>query len=136
METLPTFESFGSRLRWWREKRGFGRGKQGKFAAALGIGQGSLSELETQIGRLPSAEVLLRASAVLGLRPQYLLTGEGTAEVLNFSEISGEEAQLVMIYRSLPAGMKQAMLIDAMQMAESAKNEPAPSVKPKKRELV
>lgn len=138
VETLPDLDTFGKRLRWWREKRGYGRGKQGKFAAELQIKQGSLSELETRPNASPSAEVLLRACAVLGLRPQYLLFGEGAAEGLHFMELSGPEAQLVMLYRALPEPARAAAMIDANNwgrkpaMTAPATAEPA---KRKKKEL-
>lgn len=137
VETLPVFDSFGARLRWWREKRGYGRGKQGKFATELKIKQGSLSELETRPNAAPSAEVLLRACAVLGLRPQYLLFGEGAAEGLAFTELSGPEAQLVMLYRALPESAKVAALIDANNWGRKPASPTSPTDpgKRKKKEL-
>jgi transcriptional regulator with XRE-family HTH domain len=115
MVTLPKFATFGARLRFWRELRGFKR--QGDFAERLGIKQASLSELETGESKSPSAEVLLKAADLLQLRPHYLLAGSGAAESRNFSDLNGLEAQLVMIFRQLPTdALRDALLIDANNM--------------------
>lgn len=121
VETLDQLQTFGDRLLYWRKLRGFGHGKQGFVAEKLGIKQPSLSELESGKSEQPSADVLLKACDLLGLRPRYLLYGEMPAEGLNFAEISGEEAQLVMIYRGLPDGMKHGLIIDATAAADRAK---------------
>lgn len=114
----PRFETFGDRLRWWRIARG--HKKQGDFAAIIKLGQGSLSDMENnKIGA--SAETLLRLADALGLRPRYLLTGEGPAEGKNFQELNGLEAQLVMIFRQLPSdALRDALLIDANNMLARA----------------
>jgi transcriptional regulator with XRE-family HTH domain len=110
----PKFDTLGDRLRWWRIHRGFK--KQGDLAVKVGISQGSLSDMEgNNIG--PSAETTLRLAEVLGLRPTYLLLGEGSAEGKNFQELNGLEAQLVMIFRQLPNdSLRDALLIDANNM--------------------
>jgi transcriptional regulator with XRE-family HTH domain len=124
----PKFESFGERLRWWRIHRGYQR--QGKFAEAVKLGQGSLSDMENnKIG--VSAETLLRFADALGLRPQYLLTGEGPPEGKNFQELNGLEAQLVMIFRQLPTdGLRDALLIDANNMLNRARAGEASTANP------
>lgn len=109
--TTASTSGFGARLKRWREERGFSH--QGKFAEALGVKQASLSELETGQSKSPSAVVLMKACELLNLRPLYLLHGEGPPEAQNFSELSGPEAQLVMLYRALPnETMRHALLID------------------------
>jgi transcriptional regulator with XRE-family HTH domain len=119
MADIPKFSTFGARLRFWREKRGFAR--QGDLATALGISQPTLSELEKGHSKEPSASVLLKAADVLGLRAKYLLTGEGAAEAQYFQELNGLEAQLVMIFRQLPSdAMRDALLIDANNMLSRA----------------
>lgn len=111
MPNPPAFDTFAARLLWWCEKRG--KTHQGKLAKELGIKQGSLSELSTGKSKTPKARVLLKLSDALSLRPQYLLTGEGPPEGQNFSELNGVEAQLVMLFRSLPSdALRAAMMID------------------------
>jgi len=111
----PVFASFGPRLQYWRKLRGYK--KQGALAEKLGIKQGSLSELESGESKAPSAEVLLKLSDLLGLRPRYLLFGEGAPESQYFQELNGLEAQLVMIFRQLPNDtLRDALLIDANDM--------------------
>jgi transcriptional regulator with XRE-family HTH domain len=117
MPEPPQFQDFGSRLRWWREERR--KLKQGVLAKKIGIAQASLSELEKGHSKQPSAEVLLNLSESLGLRPRYLLTGQGPAEGLHVSELSGTEAQLVMVFRQLPTDhLREALLLDAYHMLE------------------
>jgi len=115
MPDIPKFSTFGARLRFWRERRGYAR--QGDLATAIGISQSTLSELEKGHSGEPSASVLLKAADLLGLRPKYLLTGEGAPEAQYFQELNGLEAQLVMIFRQLPNdAMRDALLIDANNM--------------------
>lgn len=110
LEPAP-LSTFGGRLAHWRKLRGFS--SQGEFAEQLGIRQGSLSELESGKSKSPSAEVLVRACEVLQIRPRYLWLGEEPAELLSFSDLSGPEAQLVMMFRGLASdAARQALLID------------------------
>jgi transcriptional regulator with XRE-family HTH domain len=119
MVTTPQFATFGARLRYWRERRGFK--KQGDFADKLGIKQPSLSELESGESKSPSADILLKAADLLQLRPKYLLSGEGAPESRSFSDLNGLEAQLVMIFRQLPTdALRDALLIDANDMLNRA----------------
>lgn len=130
MPQPPKFPDFGSRLKWWRLQRKFA--KQGELARVVNISQPSLSELEKGHSKQPSAQVLLDLADALGLRPRYLLLGVEPAEGMDFSEISGLEAQLVMIYRQLPNdALRQAMLFDANQMLSRATpGEKAPAASP------
>jgi transcriptional regulator with XRE-family HTH domain len=110
LEPAP-MTTFGGRLAHWRKQCGFEN--QGAFAAELGIRQGSLSELETGKSHSPSAHVLLKACELLKLRPRYLWLGEEPASMQHFSELSGPEAQLVMMFRGLPNdAARHALLID------------------------
>lgn len=132
MSDVPSFDSFGARLRWWRERR-LGVKSQGDLAKQLGIGQGSLSELEKGHSKEPSASVLMKMCDVLGLQPRYLLWGHGSPEGMNFQALSGVEAQLVMIYRALPEPRRAAFMLDANAMLERARAgtpAPTPSIAP------
>lgn len=118
----PPLTAFGGRLAHWRKLRGY---SQGAFAEKLGIKQGSLSELETGKSKSPSADVLVNACDLLQIRPRYLWLGEEPAELQNFSELSGTEAQLVMMFRSLPTdAARQAFMID-MNAKQSQRTQPA-----------
>lgn len=124
----PAFSAFGARLAWWRRARGFQR--QGTLADVIGIKQSSLSDLENGQSNNPSADTLLKLADALNLRPRYLLSGEGPAEGQHFQELTGPEAQLVMIFRQLPTdGLRQALLIDADNMLRrsTAPVSPAPA---------
>ncbi|WP_162243865.1 helix-turn-helix domain-containing protein [Pseudorhodoferax sp. Leaf274] len=123
LEPAP-LSTFGGRLAHWRRLRGFA--SQGAFAAELGIRQGSLSELESGRSKSPSAEVLVRACELLQLRPRYLWLGEEPAELLNFSDLSGPEAQLVMMFRGLATdAARQGLLIDLHAKQQARGNTPA-----------
>jgi transcriptional regulator with XRE-family HTH domain len=129
MPEPPQFQEFGPRLRWWREERR--KIKQGVLANKIGIAQASLSELEKGHSKQPSAEVLLNLADALGLRPRYLLTGTGPAEGLSMTELSGTEAQLVMVFRQFPTDhLREAFLLDAYQMLERRERQTAPTAVP------
>lgn len=125
----PPFSTFADRLAWWRRTRGFKR--QGALADVIKIKQSSLSDLETGESKTPSADTLLKLADALNLRPRYLLSGEGPAQGQSFQELTGPEAQLVMIFRQLPSdALRQALLIDADDMLERSKTTPAPARAP------
>lgn len=110
MKTIPTFDTFGDRLRWWVDARGF---SQKELADRVGMAQPSLNELLKGRTKEPRASHFLGIARELGLRPDYLLYGEGPPEAANFAQLSGLEAQLVMLFRGLPDDAKRdAMLID------------------------
>lgn len=110
MTNLPSFDTFGERLQWWAEYRGF---RQKDLAERAGMGQATLNELMKGKTKEPRAAHFLGLARELGLRPEYLLHGEGPPEATNFAQLSGLEAQLVMLFRSLPDDAKRdAMLID------------------------
>lgn len=110
MTEIPHFDSFGARLDWWITHRGF---KQADVAAKVGMGKSTLSEICNGESKHPSAENFLRIAKLLGLRPEYLMWGDGPPEAVHMSELSGLEAQLVMLFRFLPDDAKRdALLID------------------------
>lgn len=119
---VPDMQTFGERLAWWRRRRGYK--KQGDLSAKIGIAQGSLSGLESGDSKEPSAKVLLRLCDVLQVRPKYLLFNEGPAEAQYFQELSGPEAQLVMLFRQLPNdAAREALLIDANDRLQRSRQE-------------
>lgn len=125
-DKIPKFDSFGDRLAWWIKARNYAR--FGDFAKEVGIAQPSLSELMTGQSKQPAADKFLKMADLLNLRPRYLLTGEGPAEGQYFQDLSGPEAQLVMIFRQLPTdALRDALLIDAHHML--ARNPPKPETR-------
>lgn len=110
MDHPPDFETIGQRLEWWIAKR---KRTQTEVAKAVGMSQSSLSEIVAGRSRRPIADNMLRLAKELQLRPEYLVWGEGPPEALHFSQLSGLEAQLVMLFRGLPDDAKRdALLID------------------------
>lgn len=61
--------------------------KQYELAKLVGMSQSSLSELESGESKLPSAEILIKLAASLGVTPAWIVTGqEGEMEVLTPDE--------------------------------------------------
>lgn len=109
--------------------------KQKELAERAGMGQPSLNELLMGKTKEPKASNFLGLCAALSLRPEYLLHGDGPAEATNFAQLTGPEAQLVMLFRGLPDDAKrQAMLIDLNHEFSlhqvSRSSSPAPSPRP------
>lgn len=110
MTTIPTFQNFGERLSWWIKHRDL---TQKELAERVGIGQPALNELIKGRSAEPRAGAFVRMCKELGLRSEYLIWGEGPAEATNFAQLTGLEAQLVMLFRGLPDDAKRdALLID------------------------
>lgn len=110
MNSTPHFHSFGDRLDWWLKLRGK---TQKELASAVGIGQPALNELIKGRSAEPRAGAFIKICRELGLRPEYLLWGEGAPEATSFAQLSGLEAQLVMLFRGLASdAQRDALLID------------------------
>ncbi|MEJ5148983.1 helix-turn-helix domain-containing protein [Comamonas sp. MYb396] len=110
MTSIPHFDSFGDRLDWWLKHRGK---TQKELAVAVGIGQPALNELIKGRSAEPRAGAFIKICRELGLRPEYLLWGEGAPEATSFAQLSGLEAQLVMLFRGLASdAQRDALLID------------------------
>ena len=122
MTTTPHFETFGARLSWWLKHRNL---SQKELAELVGVGQPTLSELIKGHSMEPRAGAFVKMCRVLGLRPEYLIFGEGPAEATNFAQLTGLEAQLVMLFRGLPDDAKRdALLIDVNHAYNKSKTTP------------
>jgi transcriptional regulator with XRE-family HTH domain len=124
-------EPFGQRLKRLREAAGYSVGKQ--FAALIGIKPPSLSELEKGESKEPAAGTLLRAAAILGLDPWYLLTGEGPP-VRALQQVSERELRLLMMFRELGEGSRleletEANRLHALEHPVASKANPFPKVR-------
>lgn len=125
MDQIPEFTTVGQRLEWWIAKR---NRKQTELAKAAGMAQSALSEIVSGRSKRPAADNMLRLARELQLRPEYLVWGDGPPEATNFSQLTGLEAQLVMLFRGLPDDAKRdAMLIDANDFANRHKAKAGPS---------
>ncbi|MFE1574337.1 helix-turn-helix domain-containing protein [Comamonas odontotermitis] len=119
MTPLPTFKTFGERLAWWIDERGF---SQKELAKQAGMSQGALSEICSGLSKRPSAQNFMALATLLKLRPEYLLWGDGPAEATSFAQLTGLEAQLVMLFRGLANdAQRDALLIDVNDAYNNSK---------------
>lgn len=126
MDQIPEFETVGQRLEWWIARR---NRRQTELAKAVGMAQSALSEIVAGRSKRPAADNMLRLARELQLRPEYLTWGDGPPEATNFSQLSGLEAQLVMLFRGLPDDAERdALLIDVNDFANRHKLKAGTSV--------
>lgn len=126
MDQTPEFTTVGQRLEWWIARR---NRKQTELAKAAGMAQSALSEIVSGRSKRPAADNMLRLARELQLRPEYLVWGEGPPEATSFSQLTGLEAQLVMLFRGLPDDAKRdALLIDVNDFANRQKAKASPSI--------
>lgn len=97
----------------------------------------TVQQWEKEGGTAPKRTRLESVAKVLGVSPEWLLTGREPGEksnVLQFAELSGMEAQLVMLYRSLSDDDKHQLSIYANDLANKSdpdrptKNNPFPGI--------
>lgn len=98
-------DTFGDRLRNLRTARKL---TQDQLAKALGIKQGSLTQLETGKSKGPSSKTLTKLARIFEVDPEWLMTGKGAQHPV--SALGESEAELVLIYRSLsPEGREYVL---------------------------
>ena len=74
----------------------------------------------------PKRNNLLRLASILNVNVDWLMTGNGTPNsklALDFSKISGKEAQLVMFYRSMNEPDKEELMRLANQLSQNCIDE-------------
>lgn len=86
---LPTFDSIGARVRWWRRYRGL---SQAQLAAKADISQSTLSGLENE--EQVSSTKLNRLAEALQVNAHYLETDEGDPEPIGQLRTSTQAGQL------------------------------------------
>lgn len=100
------------------------------FAEACGVVWQTVQQWEKEGGTAPKRTRLDMVAKLLQTSPEYLATGREPgqkSEALQFTELSGLEAQLVMLYRAMSDDGKHELLINANQIANrAAPNEPGP----------
>ncbi len=75
---MPAGEGFGARLEAARTKRQL---TQSQLAERTGLGKSLLSRLEREVRGSTEAETLLKLTAVLEVRPEWLWRGEGPMDI-------------------------------------------------------
>jgi transcriptional regulator with XRE-family HTH domain len=72
---------------------------QEQLAKAIGIKQGSLTQLETGKSKAPASKTLTKLARLFEVDPEWLMTGRGPQHPV--SSLGDEESELVLLYRSL-----------------------------------
>lgn len=101
---------------------------QPQLAAAAGIKQPSLSELETGETKEISGPVLIALSKALRVRPEWLATGETPIELDVGTSLSSDERELVQDYRGASARWKVSLRYMAKLRGDRAQEEIAEGV--------
>jgi transcriptional regulator with XRE-family HTH domain len=111
-------DSMGDRIRSLRKARGL---TQVQLRDRAKIGQSTLSELESGASQSMTVETLMSLCRVLTTTPNYVLYGAKDEADL---EASMQEAELVAIFRELPATGKTALVGSARLLRQAI---PSPS---------
>lgn len=107
---MPTM---GSRLKSLRASK---RLTQKQLAAKTGLAQATISDLERGDSKTMEAETLKALCRELVTTPAYLLDGVNTGEE---HEAMMQEAELIAIFRELPAQAKTALVGSARLLREA-----------------
>lgn len=89
-------KSVGDRIRELRLDRKL---SQEQLAKAIGIKQGSLTQLETGKSKAPASKTLTKLARVFEVDPEWLMTGKGPQH--SVSALSERESELVLLFRLL-----------------------------------
>lgn len=89
-------DDIGQRIRKLRLERKL---TQGQLAKAIGITQGSLTQLETGKSKSPASTTLTELARVFEVDPDWLMTGKGSPQAP--VALSDKEAELVLVFREL-----------------------------------
>lgn len=101
----PEMDSFGDRIRSLRKSRDL---TQEEVARALGVKQGSYTQLERGTSKSASAKNLLALAAFYEVNPFWLLDGKGERNPL--STYTSEESEMLLLYRDLSPEGKEYIL--------------------------
>lgn len=125
-------KTFGQRLKELREARKL---TQDQVAQAVGIKQGSFTQLETGKSKRPSSVTLTRLGRYFEVDPEWLLTGKGQqTPVETFSEA---ETELILLFRALSKvgqdyilGRAKAIHLDEHQLVPRSPRKPSDPDRP------
>lgn len=109
----PDMPTMGSRLKSLRASK---RLTQKQLAAKTGLAQATISDLERGDSKTMEAETLKALCRELVTTPAYLLDGVNTGEE---HEAMMQEAELIAIFRELPAQAKTALVGNARLLREA-----------------
>jgi transcriptional regulator with XRE-family HTH domain len=102
-------KTFGARVRYLRKLRGF---SQGALAKLVGISQPSISDLENDVSKEPSAPTLLRMAAVLQANPEWMLNGKGHPLTVEVSDTAAKN-EMASLFAAMTPEQQAAMLSTA-----------------------
>lgn len=106
--------TIGARIRYLRKLRGL---SQRDLAKLVGISQPSISDLEGDVSKEPSAQTLLRMAAVMDANPSWIMDGTGDPLQVEFSEDQAAN-EMVALMGQMTSDTKAALLAAARVMAK------------------
>jgi transcriptional regulator with XRE-family HTH domain len=93
-------ETLGQRIKSLRKAKGY---SQQKLMKLVGIGQASISKLETNKSAMALGSTIAKMAEALGVSPEFLLTGQVKSAV-------GTEKEVLTIYRAIDPAYIEAWL--------------------------
>lgn len=100
---LAHLATIGARIKYLREQIGM---TQPALAAAVGISQPSMSNIESGHTASPSAIHLMAIAAALNANPNWIVYGEGEQSMPS----DADESEMLKAFRELDAGRRAAIL--------------------------
>lgn len=115
-----------------KERREALRLSMQELATASGVSAWqTVQQWEKEDGTAPKRQRLKAVADALGVSPEWLMTGREPgqrSDALQFTELNGLEAQLVMLSRAMSDDDKYDLLIKANEMVNrSSSGEPGPA---------
>jgi transcriptional regulator with XRE-family HTH domain len=98
-------EKVGDRIRRLRLARKL---TQGQVAKAIGVTQGSFTQLETGKSKAPASSTLTKLARYFEVDPEWLMTGKGAQT--SISTLADDESELILLYRALSSESRQYVL--------------------------
>lgn len=98
-------KTVGQRIRDLRVARKL---TQPQLAKALGITQGSITDLETGKSKAPASQTLTKLARLFEVDPEWLMTGKGAQHPV--ASLSDAESELLLIYRALSSEGQEYVL--------------------------
>jgi transcriptional regulator with XRE-family HTH domain len=105
--------TLGLRIRTLRKNK---KMTQTQLAKAAGVSQATISDYERDQVPNPRSNELLRIAAALETNPEFLVTGEGPA---NLKDAASDENSLLSAFSKLDTNAKAAVIAAAKAMANN-----------------
>lgn len=103
----------GGRIKWLRGSK---KMSQQKLAAAVGVKQSTISDIENLRSNSPNAANLMKIAAALEANPSYITTGKGDPWEYELPPEEGT-GELATIYSRLSPSKRAALLAAARALA-------------------